>query len=256
PPPGWKYSYQWWCGSDDPETGRSYTTTADDGKARMTVLVRITATGPNGEKGSANVGYPDVWITKRGYDLSKTSVAGKGVVGAQLRVVGPLAPGLGATYQWTRNSEPIAGATGLTYTVSPADRGHILSVWVKAAARDGYRALNTHVGRVIVGTVRPIIRLSVHRGPIRAYRSATVFIHVWVPGDPLPYQTGVAGNVTITAGGKTYTRTLRARRDGEIITHLPELPPGEQKIKITFTPKSKDQCAKASATFTEEVITQ
>jgi len=64
------------------------------------------------------------------------TISGVGSLGARLTCEHGLwegAPPPSFSYQWYRDSTPIAGATAATYTIEPADQGHLLACVVAAA---------------------------------------------------------------------------------------------------------------------------
>jgi hypothetical protein len=81
-------------------------------------------------------------------------ISGDARVGKRLTVSsGEWADAEGATfaYEWRRDGSPIAGATGTTYQVAPADNGHRLSVEVTATLEEREGTATTGAVKILPG---------------------------------------------------------------------------------------------------------
>ena len=125
------------------------------------------------------------------------------------------------SYQWTRESTPISGATTEKYHPTEADVGHRLSVTVVARSRSGERLTKTYgpSGRV---RVKPTVKVTATGGS----REAAVAVEVTAPG----YRP--TGTVKITTnGGRTVTKTLSG---GEAGVTFVKLPAGEYAVTAAY----------------------
>lgn len=159
-------------------SGTTYTLTAADMGTRVTA--RATATTSTCRAASIS-STPTATITPGVLsNTTKPSVVGTAKVGAML-TANPgtwSVTGVSSTYQWLRNGLPLAGATGATYTPTPADRGATIAVRV-TASRAGYTSatatsaatstvgdgtITNRTAPSIVGTARVGERLSARIG--------------------------------------------------------------------------------------------
>ena len=126
------------------------------------------------------------------------------------------------SYQWTRESTPISGATSQKYRPTDADVGHRLSVTVVAKSRSGETVTKTYgpSGQV---RVKPSVRVIANGGS----KEADVVVKVTAPGY-VP-----TGSVKITTdGGRTVTKTLS---NGSAGVTFVKLPAGEYAVKAAYS---------------------
>ena len=127
-------AYQWNRDGDPitDGTGATHQVTAAD--AGHTLSVTVTG---------SRTGHVPVTLTSSGVHVPGPftavpvpSVAGKPVVGATLTAVpGTWLPAPATlSYQWRRDGTPISGATSATYTLTPADDGHRITVAVTGSS--------------------------------------------------------------------------------------------------------------------------
>lgn len=85
-------------------------------------------------------------------ELGAVSTTGRALVGRRLSAaVASLYPGdARLTYRWLRDGRPISGATGRTYEVRRADRGHRLQVRVRASRTDWVTTVRTSPRTAVV----------------------------------------------------------------------------------------------------------
>ena len=150
----------------------------------------------------------------------KASVAaeirGTAKVGEKLRASAVTFPeAAGRTYQWLRDGKAVTGATASSYAVKAGDRGHRLSVRVRATAT-GYQAAtvtSAQTGKVVAGTLTrtPVPTIS---GKADVGRRLTAAPGRWDAGVTLTYRWSANGKAIKGATGKrlTLTRALKGKR--------------------------------------------
>ena len=157
-------TYQWYRDGEaiQDATGNSYTITADDVNAVLTV--RFTASGNyTGTLESAAVKVGKQLLTG-----TVTLSADTAEVGTELTLIGTVngdaitAESEHYQIQWLRDGAAIPGANGLTYTAAPADRGHTLTAVLTATGETYTGSLTS--GGVSVNTEAPILRLTATAG--------------------------------------------------------------------------------------------
>lgn len=136
------------------------------------------------------------------------------------------------TYAWKRDGIAIGGATGATYTLAPADRGHQISVSV-TGARSGYvtktrTSASLNIPRAFT-TVTPTIT-----GTAKAGKTLTAHRGTWVPTPSFTYRWYRNGAAISGATHSTYT--LTASDKGKSIT-----------VKVTGTKTGYLTATKTSA---------
>lgn len=158
-------AYQWYRDGEaiQDATDDSYTITADDGNAVLTV--RFTASGNyTGTLESAAVKVGKQLLTGE-VTLTPDTTA---EVGTELTLSGTVNDELITAesehyqIQWLRDGIAIPGANGLTYTAAPADRGHTLTAALTATGETYTGSLTS--GGVSVNTEAPTLRLTATAG--------------------------------------------------------------------------------------------
>jgi hypothetical protein len=140
-------------------------------------------------------------------------VSGRAQVGQALRVrPGAWSPGATLTRQWFRANKPIAGATGATYTVRPADVNKRLSVRVtgRLSGHTARTLSSARTGKVAKGRLtapRPKLK-----GTLKVGRTLTAARGAWKPGGvTFAHRWFRNGNRIAGAGQRTYQLTARDR---------------------------------------------
>ncbi len=133
------YKYQWRANGSNISgaTSSIFTPTASQAGKRITVVVTASGTGyTSGAKESAQtstVAKGDLAVT------ANPSITGSAKVDSNLTAVkGTFSPTPDSyAYQWLADGTPIVGATGASYTPTPADAGRSIAVQV-TARKSGY----------------------------------------------------------------------------------------------------------------------
>jgi Domain of unknown function (DUF2341) len=127
-------SYQWLL-DDTPiagATGASYAVAAGDAGRQLSVEVTEAPAGA-GTETAVSAAYE---VQPGTFTPGSPTISGSAAVGSTLSASGgnwSPTPAL-VGYQWLRDGQPIAGATGSTYAVTAGDGGHQISVVVRASA--------------------------------------------------------------------------------------------------------------------------
>jgi hypothetical protein len=145
------------------------------------------------------------------------------------------------TYQWLLDGAPIEGATNPTYTVTPADEGHELSVTV-TATNEGGKASQTSAPTTIG-------RPEVHQPVTSAVAAASALL---APGTPAPVHACRSArsetihwkvvhhvrlrSITLTLNGALYKRLRGSARHATI--SFAERGPGQVLLKIAGVGRS------------------
>lgn len=117
-------------------TGTSYALV--DADMGMNITLRVTATNMAGSTVSTSAAVGPV--VKPPVNTAAPTVSGLFEIGGVLTATNgtwSASPAPTFTYQWYANSTPIAGATGVNYTVRPVDAGDVISVRVTATNSAG-----------------------------------------------------------------------------------------------------------------------
>lgn len=151
------------------------------------------------------------------------AVTGRALVGRTMQLSGGAVSPADATaaYTWRRDGEAIDGATGPTYTLTPADAGSQLSV-AMTIARDGWLSRKTVVERAaVVSTTSSLtVKTAGKRG------QAVVWFRLTAPGVARP-----AGTAKVTIGAIERTITVR-KGIGHLV--LERLIPGKRAVTVSW----------------------
>jgi len=113
-------------------------------------------------------------------------------------------------YQWLRDGQPVAGATGTTYPVVAADVDHVISVRVAGSAL-GYTTVERTSAATAKVTSAAIAPTTVSRSAavkVTALKGRKVQVHVSVPGLPA---SALTRTVTVQVVGAKGSFQLRLR---------------------------------------------
>jgi hypothetical protein len=132
--------------------------------------------------------------------------------------------GVALTYQWLRAGKPVAGATGTSYDVLPADAGDKLDVVVSAAKAN-------HVTGTAIATAGKVAKATTTTkvtvpGKVKAGKKATAKIVVGSADlDP-------TGTVKVTYGGKV-VKTVKLK-NGKATVALPGKKKGSYALVVAY----------------------
>jgi hypothetical protein len=194
---------------------------------------RVTALDANGNQ----LGSPGDWTAMQftvdgGVSpANNVSITGTGAAGQILTLAPPIwnLPGVTTTYQWLRDGFPIGGETATSYTVTPADVGHPVTVRA-TGTKPGYTD-GTSVSNVITGGAgaapSPITSPSVSGGhgvgdTVTAnpgtWPGTANYTYQWLRnGQPI---TGATGNAYLL-GPSDATRSVSVRVTATISGYAP-----------------------------------
>ncbi|MBD8605771.1 hypothetical protein IFT73_02795 [Aeromicrobium sp. CFBP 8757] len=132
--------------------------------------------------------------------------------------------GTALAYQWTRDGSPVTGATGPTYSLTPADHRAVLAVTVRGS-KDGYRTVSqTSAGqRVVAGAQARSPRPSV-KGTRKVGRTLTVRRASYDAGVKLSYRWYVNGHRV--GGNRPTLRLAKAYRGKRVVVRVTANKPG------------------------------
>src|SRR5207302_1458109 len=108
------------------------------------------------------------------------------------------------TYQWQRDGQDIAGATGSTYLVLEGDEGHTLDVVATATNDDGVTATQTSAATAAVLDAAPIVSVPLVSGTAREGETLTASASSGQSDNAVIYQWQRDGQDIAGATGSTY----------------------------------------------------
>ncbi|QWC83827.1 CHAP domain-containing protein [Nocardioidaceae bacterium] len=203
------------------ETGRTLRLTRDLVGAEVVVEQRLTAAG---YRPISSTSRPVVPTYGRLAWTTDPRVEGRPVVGRTLSLRrGEIdARGVRTTLRWLRDGEPVAGADEATYTLTPADVGHRISLRVRATATDWDR------GEIVVPVRRAVLaKPSISARVSTERRRATLSIGVRTPG------LRPTGTVTVLLDGtEKATRAVTGERS---TVRLGRLSAGSHVVVVRYS---------------------
>lgn len=196
-------------------TASSYTPVPADLGAQITVTV--TGSSVTVDEPVSATSAPTAPVTAGTLTAGTPTITGTAAVGSILTAVpGTWTAGTSLSYQWHRNGDPIAGATGSTYTPVAADRGAALLVTVTGTL-DGYVSTNrssnltTAVASGTLAASTPTIS-----GTRKVGYALTATPGTWTAGTKFTYQWYRSG--TAISGATASRYTLAAADAGKYLT--------------------------------------
>ncbi|HEX5090353.1 MAG TPA: immune inhibitor A domain-containing protein [Nocardioides sp.] len=170
---------------------------------------------------------------------SQVAITGTPTVGQTLTAVAPTFYQSGVTvgYQWQVGGQPVAGATGSTYVVRPADAGKAITV-VATGTKAGYDSVSStsaaagtsQSARVDLAVKAPKKVKVGHRAKIKVTLTAA--------------GATPTGKVVVKLGKRAVTGTVV---NGKVKVKLPKQSrPGMQKVKVKYLPDAGFAAAKAT----------
>jgi hypothetical protein len=236
PAPWGAPAYRWQRhGVDIPgATSAVYTAVADD--IGVPITVRVTA---------ERVGYePATGVSAQVTGIvgeassAAVSIAGTARTGKPLTAIGTPAAPWKVEYQWRRSGQPIAGATGPTYTPTAADAGKTLTLEARATAEGYEPAIWTPA--VSIAKLTPKVTAKPVAKRVAANTRPKVRVTVRVPGIAAP-----VGTIKVRFGQSVKSYKLTAVKKGTITVRLPVMERGTSTVRAWFAGTS--QIAKRTA---------
>jgi hypothetical protein len=132
------FSYQWLLNGVPIPSATTHEYTVGSAGRGLTITCRVTATSSEGTASTSSKGVHVPGVKPE--DLEAPLISGNASVGQTVtcvRGVWNAKPPPVFTYQWLRDGAPIGSATASTYTIEPADQGHLLSCVVTATNSEG-----------------------------------------------------------------------------------------------------------------------
>jgi hypothetical protein len=198
-PPADSYAYQW---EEDGQAIAGQTAV----KLELTPAmeghqITVTATGTKQNLGDGTAMSPPVTVVKGDFTPGTVTIAGEAKVSGHLSVsLGGWDPTPQAVeYQWLRDGQAIAGATGAGYEPTAADATHALAVQVTVGG-EGFNGLTatsagvTIAGGVLTDVTPPLIEgnvklghvVSVNVGETAPAKDAAPHVQWLLEGNPIP----------------------------------------------------------------------
>ncbi len=193
--------------------------------------IQVVSSDESTGKMVVKVGKKFVAVTK------PVSVTGTPKVGQTLTAVAPtyFQDGVATTYQWQVAGQNVAGATGQTYVVKPADAGKAISV-VATGTKAGYEAGSSTAAATGVGQGAPVTMTVDAPNKVKVGHKAKVTVTVSSPG------LTPTGTIRVTYRGEELT--AKALADGTVKLRLPQWSkPGKKKLVVSYVPDSGFQSA-------------
>jgi len=199
-------STQWFVGGSAASgaTGSTYTVRAADlGKV---ITVSVTASRTAYRSGSATSAPTAAVVAGSFASTPAPMITGTAVVGRTLTVrTSTWTPAASFAYRWQADGSTIAGATGSTYVLTPAEMGKAIRV-VAVGSTPGYasRSVSSAATSIVLGalTTTPIPAIS---GTPRVGVALSVITGTWSPAATLTYQWLANGRPIPGARASRYT---------------------------------------------------
>ena len=191
-------------------TGASYTTVPAD--VDHAISARVTGTA-DGYQAESKTSVPTAKVAAGAFDQAPAPVVDNlspkvgDVLTATAAAWSPVA---GYRYQWLRDGQPIAGATGSTYTTVAADVEHVISVRLTGSAL-GYATLertSAATAAVAPDVVKPTTVSRSAAVKVAALKGRRLQVHVTVAGLPA---SALTRTVTVQVAGAKGAFQLRLR---------------------------------------------
>ena len=206
-------------------TGLSFIPGAEHAGTEITAVVTGTLAGfPLVQLITNGLGIPLLDAPTTPVATSAPSVSGSGKVGTLLTGTAPIwdTEDVVTTYQWQRNTVPIAGATSLTYTVTPDDLGKSLRLF--ATGTKGEQE-GTVASAPVLGKL----------GDAPVPTTAPSISGVAKAGNPLSVQPGAWGLGTLPTFGYQWYRDGRPISGGTGSQYVVKLTDAGRKVAVLVT---------------------
>jgi immune inhibitor A len=202
---------------DDSDIGHGWFSTKVSGLGAM---IQVVSSNESTGKMVVKIGKRFVAAT------SAATVTGTAKIGNTLTSHAPtwFQGGVTTTKKWLRDGNPIAGATGTTYKVQPADAGHRISVAVTGAKAE-YTSTTVTSARTAAVAKAPVT-LSVSTGKAKANKKVSAAITAKSGSLTVP------GKVKVTYAGKNLG--METLKNGKVTVKLPAKKKGSYKLKVSY----------------------
>lgn len=201
-------------------TSATYTTTVADSDHALSVRATGMATGyETTEKTSAATAKVATLV----FSSTPTPVISDSTptVGDKLTAtVAAWSPAASMSWQWLRDGQPIAGATSVSYTVTAADRGRVLSVRVTGKA-DGHQTVTKTSAATAKAAAKQVRRSVTSKYTVKVAAQKGKKLRLTVSARNVPTSTidkkitvkiaGVKGSYSVTVKNGRATLTLGSK---------------------------------------------
>jgi hypothetical protein len=198
-PPADSYAYQW--EEDGQAIPGETAATLKLTPAMEGHRISVTATGTKQNLGEATATSPAVTVVKGDFTPGRVTIGGEAKVGGRLSISldGWDPTPSTVAYQWLRDGQPIAGATGAEYEATAADASHALAVQVTVGG-EGFNGLTatsasvTVTGGTLTDVAPPLIEghvklgheVTVNFGETAPAKDAGPHVQWLLEGKPIP----------------------------------------------------------------------
>ncbi|MEI5671980.1 MULTISPECIES: cohesin domain-containing protein [unclassified Nocardioides] len=135
--------------------------------------------------------------------------------------------GVSLAYQWRRAGRPVAGATGRSYVLRPADADALVDVVVSAAKKDHVTGSAT----AAAGTVARATTSTRVAAPRTVKKGKRPTVRIAVASSGIT----PAGTVKVTYGGKV-VKAAATLKNGKVTVTLPRKKAGSYRLKVVYRP--------------------
>jgi hypothetical protein len=237
-------------GSSPSATGQvtlgTFTFTAiSDGQSSVSVPSLVEVTSSDQSTTVPDVAATDVTIARKAAPLATTlpTVTGTAKAGYVLAATTPSwsVEGVTDAYQWFSGGTPIAGATGTTYAVTPADVGSHLSVTVSGSRATYLTGTTSSASTVEVAGATTVTTAKKKAVTTKRGKRVTLTVTVSAPG------LTPTGTVQLKTSFATKTVALV---DGEATLTIRLTRSGKHTLKVKYLPASGYEGSRTTVTVT------
>ena len=230
--PDWPTTFQWLRDGSaiDGATGATYTVTADDAGSSLSVRVDVAAAEFSASKTSAPVEVAKIAPVLTA-QLRSASVATTGTVTVDVTVdaAGITAPGGTVTVVAGNRSATGTVVAGVASIQLPAPAAGTHTVTVVYNGTKQIEVGSIDAGTLTVTKVKPGVVGKLAASKVTTGQSAKVTVTVTAAGVSAP-----TGKVTVKAGGKSVSATLKASHAGKVTVTLPKLAAGKHAVSVVY----------------------
>lgn len=230
--PDWPTTFQWLRDGRQIEgaTGATYTVTADDAGSSLSVRVDVAAAEFTTSKTSEAVEVAKV-APVLSAQLRAASVPTTGTVTVDVTVEAAGISSAGGTVTVVAGNRSATGTvvagTASIQLPAPAAGTHAVSVVYHGTSQIAQATADA--GTVTVTKVTPGVVGKLAATKVTTGQSGKVAVTVTAAG-----VTGPTGKVTVKAGSKSVSVTLKAADKGKVTVTLPKLPAGKHAVSVVY----------------------